>query len=68
MRRIIIEGAKDLMVEKLEEAIEEVREGNPGYVVAEHSSVEVEFSPSDPSEDPSGDWSKLQADFQEVPD
>lgn len=68
MRRIIVEGTTELMVEKLEEAIEDVREGNPGYVIAKHSNVEIEFSPSDPSEDPSGDWSELQADFQEVPD
>lgn len=70
MRRIIVEGDREMMVEKMEEALEEVRQGNPGYVVCNNGDpkCEVEFSPSDKSEDPEGDWSELGVEYREVPD
>lgn len=70
MRRIIVQGEKTKIVQKLEEALAEVVEGEPGYVVCNMGDpkCEIEFAPSDKSEDPDADWSELQVDYREVPD
>lgn len=74
MRRILIEGDKKMVVEKLEEALADLREDDRGYVQAvggespAHPNVEIEFAGHDPSEDPDGDWSQLQVGYEEVPD
>lgn len=72
MRRIIIEGDKKLVVEKLEEALADLKEDDRGYVQANSGgtapNVEVEFAGHDPSEDPEGDWSELTVGYQEAPD
>lgn len=70
MRQIIISGDKKLVQEQLESALEDVKEGNPGYVSAKEGTppADIEFSPCDPSEDPEGDWSELEVEYREVPD
>lgn len=71
MRQIIVEGSTELMVERLERVLEDVRAGNPGHLEnllgsRYEPNAEIEFSPSDPSEDPEGDWSELSVSYREV--
>jgi hypothetical protein len=73
MRRILIEGDKKMVVEKLETALADLKEDDRGYVQATASAdsqpnVEIEFAGHDPSEDPEGDWSDLFVSYEEVPD
>lgn len=72
MRRVVIEGDKKLVVEKLEEALYDLKEDDRGFVQASSGgtdpNIEVEFAGSDPSEDPEGDWSELTVSYQDVPD
>lgn len=70
MRRITVEGSTELMVERLEAVLEDVRQGNPGHleglVGGREPDAEIEFLPADPSEDPDGDWSDLSVEYREV--
>lgn len=67
-RQITVEGSTELMVEKLEEVLTDVRAGNPGHLenLMGDPNGEIQFMPSDPSEDPEGDWSELMIDWREV--
>lgn len=66
-RKIIVEGSFDLLIDRLESVLDDLRSGNSGYLedLMGQPNAEIEFAGADPSEDPEGDWTTLEVSYME---